>query len=568
MRLRKAVGLSLSVLLTGCFGNSDVALSTPAGNEPVGGARDIFDPPVEPGTRGPQVCKEVLSGAAPVRRLTRDEYNNTIYDLLGDDTAPAAQFSPDGRVGIFESNLGIPVDVLAAQQYQTAAEGIAQRAATKLAQFARCDAAGGSDACAAAFIGGFGKRAFRRPLSSEEQARYLAAYQRARTEGFDYPQAVTLLIEAFLQSPNFLNHIEKGDPSRPAPGGHAMELTSWELASRLSYFFWKSMPDDALFASAESGALATREGVASEARRLLAHPKAKDAVRDFYAQWLELERVDGLVKNTDVFPEFNPTLKTSLRAETEAFVHAVLWEGDARLNTLLTADYTYVDASVAKLYGLSGITSASPVKVQLDPSQRAGLLTHPSLLAIFSYGDMTSPVHRGKFIRERFLCDDLPSPPPDAPLVVPDVGPGATTRERFAAHQNESYCRGCHQFMDPIGLGFEHYDALGRYRAQEHGRDVDASGEIFGETDSKGAFVGARQLAERLAQSDDVNACVLEQMLSYATGRPPTEEDACSLPSLLTSFKAADGNLQEALVMITQTDAFRLRRSYSPEACQ
>ncbi|MGA9524611.1 MAG: DUF1592 domain-containing protein [Myxococcaceae bacterium] len=553
---RNQSAVVLALVFTGCFGTSK-----------------MDSRPVEGETTDPEpvaiTCREgeVFAGAAPVRRLTRAEYNNTVRDLLGDDTEPANVFGTDGKVGLFTSNAGIPVTSFVARNYQTAAQGTAKRAAGKLSQLAPCDMAAGEKACAAAFIERFGKRAYRRPLSSEDQARFMAAYEAARARGLDYPAAVTLLIEAFLQSPNFINHVEKGDPYLPGPGGQTVALTSWEIASRLSYFLWNSMPDDALFAAAESGALSTVEGIAREARRLLADPRAKRGVGDFYAQWLELARLDDLKKNAGRFPEFDNALKRSMRGETEAFLHAVLWEGDARLDTLLTADFTYGDASIAKLYGVAGITDISPVKLQLDRSTRAGLLTQPALMAIHSYSDMTSPIHRGKFIRERLFCDELPSPPAGVNSTLPEVGPGATVRQRLGAHKEVPSCAGCHVLMDPIGFGFEHYDAIGRFRTRENDQhEVDANGEIFGGTDSNGAFYGARELADRLAQSDQVRSCVLESMLAYSTGHPATTEDECSLPTLLSRFKGSGGDLQEALVMTTQTDAFRFRRS--PEACQ
>jgi hypothetical protein len=220
-----------------------------------------------------------------------------------------------------------------------------------------------------------------------------------------------------------------------------------------------------------------------------------------------------------------------------------------------------MNADVAAYYGVSGGPSGSSfARVDLDPSQRAGLLTQPSVLAVNAHADQTSPVHRGKFVRERLLCEPISPPPPNVKAVPPPVDPNATTRDRFIQHSNDPYCSSCHHLMDPIGFGFEHYDSIGLWRDQDHALPIDATGMVSDSKDTNGAFNGAVELAQRLSGSEEVRACVVTQWFNYAHGRPSTNEDSCSMGQLKTAFADAKYDIKELLVALTQTDAFLYRK--------
>jgi len=221
-----------------------------------------------------------------------------------------------------------------------------------------------------------------------------------------------------------------------------------------------------------------------------------------------------------------------------------------------------MNADVAAFYGVSGgPTGNGFVHVDLDPTERAGLLTQPSILAVTSHADETSPVLRGKFVRERLLCEPIAPPPPNVNVTPPSVDPGDTTRQRFSQHETDPYCASCHHLMDPIGFGFEHYDPLGLWRDTDQGQPVDASGQISGSKDADGTFDGAVSLAQRLATSDEVRACVVSQWFTYAHGRPAAAADTCSTGQLEAAFAAAHYDIKALLVALTQTDAFLYRNT-------
>jgi hypothetical protein len=503
----------------------------------------------------------ITPGDAPVRRMTRFEYDNTVRDLLGAQGSAAAAFPADEVSGIFNNQASaLVVTDLLAEGYMTAAESLATAAVQDLAGLTGCDPqATGEDACAAQFIDRFGKHAFRRPLDEGGRALLQGIYTAARAK-WDYPTAIRLVVETALESPRFLYRLEFGMPSPGAKG--VVKLDDHEVASRLSYLLWGSMPDDALFAAADAGELRTKEQVAAQARRLLADPRARDVIENFHTQWLGLAKLDTVDKDTTVYPKYDAQLKATWRAETMAFVTDVILDGPGDVETLLTAPYTMMNADVAAFYGVSGGPSGSGFeRVDLDPTQRAGLLTQPSILAVNAHADQTSPVHRGKFVRERLLCETIAPPPPNVKAVPPPVDPNATTRERFTQHDKDPACATCHRMLDPVGFGFENYDGLGLWRDQDQGLPVDASGEVVGSEDVDGKFVGAVQLAHRLGQSEEVRSCVVKLWFRYGQGRPSTQDDACTVQKLETQFAAAKYDVRELLVALTQTDAFLYRKT-------
>jgi hypothetical protein len=497
-------------------------------------------------------CEPALA-PSPLRRLTRAEYDHTIRDLLGDTSAPAQAFPPDENT--FGYAVGGAVSVLQAEQFAEAAEALASVASPFQLMLPCQPATDGQDVCASAFIERFGKRAYRRPLTGDEVERLTALYRWGMTE-YDYLASLRLVMQAILQSPNFLYRVEAGLPAEAADG--AVPLSQYEIASRLSYFLWATMPDDELFAAADAGTLGTPDEIEAQVRRMLADPKAGDALDTFYRQWLGLEAVEHLTKDPVLYPGFTPEAAESMHAETLAFARHLFFEDDGRLETLLRAPYSFVDRRLAPIYGVS-VPSDSLVLTDLDPDQRSGILTHAAILAANAKADQGSPIHRGKFVRERLLCQPPPPPPPGMAATVPPFDPDQSTRERFAAHRSDATCNSCHQLLDPIGFGFEHYDTIGQYRTADGGAAIDASGEIVETRDANGAFVGVIELAERLAGSEQVEECVVKQWFRYAMRRSDTSDDECTIAIAQDAFDDAGGDMRELVVALATSEAFRTR---------
>jgi hypothetical protein len=533
--------------LAACVGSIGDQSSGPAGDGP--------------GSSSSPICTDgkVRPGRSPIRRMTRIEFDNTVHDLLGDTRKLGSAFAPEEESLGFDNNAdALTMSNLLAEQIMDAAETLSTDAVKHLDTIApKCDVtAEGADACAKKFIASFGKRAWRRPLEDAESAELFDLYTKGKAPTGVHEDGISLVIQRMLQSPFFLYRIERGQPGTEQDG--AIRLTGPETASRLSYLLWSTMPDDALLADADAGKLDTKEGIAEVARRLLKDPRAKVAVANFHAQWLELPKLDTIAKDPTMFPEFDASLRTALETETSKFIDSVFWDS-GKFEDVLLAPYTFVDAKVAGFYGMDPPTSSGFVKVATDPAKRAGILTQGSLLAIRAKSNQSSPIHRGKFVREKLLCQMLPPPPADLVIVPPDLDPKLTTRERFAAHDSNPACSGCHHLMDPIGLGFEHYDAIGRWRDNENGLPIDATGQILDSEDVDGKFDGARDLAQRLAKSQQVQSCMVTQWFRFAYGRGESEDDACSIQAVNQMFQSSGGDMRELLVALTQTDAFRYR---------
>jgi hypothetical protein len=500
----------------------------------------------------------------PLRRLTRSEYQNAVRDLLDVDPAAAKELPADEVTNSFDNNAAVlTVSALHAEKYVLVSEALAKQAVQNLPALVACDAAVlGEEACALAFAKRLGRRAFRHATTADEEQALMTAYAAGRTGG-TYAEGIEVMVRAALQSPSFLYRLETtspADPSRPQ-----IPLSPYELATRLSFLIWSSGPDDALLDAAARGELASRPQVAAKAREMLAQPKARAAIASFFEQWTGARRLDITTKSATAFPLFSPTARRAMAAELPAFVEHVLWSGDHSLKSLLTAPVAFVDSSLAAIYGVTAPASSSEglLRVELPAAQgRAGILTQAGFLSVQSHPDQTSPVLRGKFVRSMLLCQPPSPPPPDLDISLPPLDQGSTARERLAGHLAAgASCSGCHSLMDPIGLAFEGFDAIGRYRESEGGRALDLSGEITGamEPSLAGGFVGVREMAEKLASSSQVRACVTTQWFRYAAGRSEAEADECSLATLRDAFAASDGDVLELIVATTQTDAFWFR---------
>lgn len=490
--------------------------------------------------------------------MTRFEYNRTVSDLLGDDTNPASSFgAEEEKLGFNNNAANLITSQALTEQYMLVAEGVSERATEPLTKNLPCDPVDGEEACAADFIDTFGRRAFRRPLTDAERAMLMAQYTFGRTQE-DFRLGIRMVIETALQSPAFLYRVEFGVPEDEADG--VVPLSSWEMASRLSYFLWGSMPDDELFAAAEAGELETPAQVEAQARRMLEHANARVLVGEFHKQWLDYERVANVTKDAELYPDWSPEIGSLMAQETQSFIEHAIFDDAGSVTTLLSAPYSYMNAELAGFYGVPGNMGEEFTRVDLDPTQRAGLLTMGTLLAINSHTNQTSPTLRGRLIREQLLCDIVPPPPPDVSTEAPTIEPGSTGKDRFEQHTADPACAGCHGLMDPIGFGFENFDTVARYRDEEAGKAVDATGELNG-SDVNGPFDGVVALASKLASSEEVQACYAKQWFRYGYGREDMEEDACTIADIDAKFSQSGGDIKELLVTLTQTDAFLFRKA-------
>jgi hypothetical protein len=372
-----------------------------------------------------------------------------------------------------------------------------------------------------------------------------------------FRRGLTHLVPLLLQDPRFLYRLER----RATAAESVTPLASpWVLASRLSFLLWASVPDEALLDAAQSGQLSTREQVEEQARRMLSDERAERGVLHFYLQWLGLSDFHEVEKDVRLFKVWDDALRADLASETRSFLNGVLNDDDARLETLLTARYSYVNTSLADFYALPVSDAASNQLVFTRFARgvpRAGLLTQGSILAAQAKYNQTDPIHRGKFIREKFFCQIPPPPPPDLVVSPPQLDPRKSTRERFEEHRNEPSCAACHQLLDPVGFAFEHYDATGRYREREGDAPIDATGYLQG-TDVDGPLAGVDGLSSKLLQSQDVRRCVIKQWFRYGFGRGETAADACTLERLEGAFERSQGDLRELVVALTQVDPFLL----------
>jgi hypothetical protein len=480
-------------------------------------------------------------GERLLRRLSRSEYDRTAADLLGIPSDHLSALAPDTVVNGFDNGAdALVVSGLLADQLRAAAEDLAERAAPLLP----CQ----DTLCLEGFVRSFGARAFRRPLSDAEVARYLALHQDLAASG-GFRLGLQWVVTAMLESPYFLYRSEIGD----ADG----LLSPYEIASELSYLLTGTMPDGALFDAAASGALASPDGIAAQVRRLLADPRAKWTFHRFVSAWLRFDLLEQVPKDPAIYPEFaDPALRASMRSESERFVDEVLEHGDATLGELLSAPFTFVDPGLARLYGLPFTGTAAVQKVSLAGAARGGLLTQGAVLSTAARPDSSSPILRGKLVREQLLCQALPPPPPGVVANPPPLDPHQTARQRFAAHDSVQPCAGCHRLMDPIGLGFEDFDGIGRYRTIDGGQPIDASGEIVGSPHSDGRFDGVLDLARTLAASSDVEACFARQWFRFATGLGDGTELEPEVEAFAARFMSRGGDVLDLLAALTEAPHF------------
>ncbi|HYZ84572.1 MAG TPA: DUF1592 domain-containing protein [Bryobacteraceae bacterium] len=514
------------------------------------------------------VAEEQHEPSGPVlRRLTHAQYNNTVRDLLGDDSRVADSFPPEDFVNGFRNQYQAQnTSPLLAEAYTVAAEKLAKKAfaggesssAARNPRIVPCKPSSAADAaCRAQFVKSFGRRAFRRPLTPVELDRYSKLF--AGSAGKSFYDGARTVAETMLQSPNFLLRAEHGlDPKwRP-----------YETASQLSYFLWNTMPDEALLTAAEKGELATADGVERSVRRMLKDDRARQSMNEFLAEWLRFDRLLSTVKDRRTYPLFTAEVAVSMAEETRRLFSDLVWK-DRNFMEFYSAEYSFLSSDLANVYGLK-TPPQEYAKVELPVSSgRGGVLGQGTFLVLTSKPVETSPTARGLFVREQFLCQEVPQPPPGVNTNLPALNKAKpmTNRERLAMHLNNESCAGCHQLIDPIGLGFEKYDAAGQQREKQKitfvpGRGekedfpttveipLDTKGHVAGITDS--AFSTPRELGKILAASAQCQECVVKQVFRYAAGRHETAADRVTIRKAYEMFKGSDFRFQEMLVALTK----------------
>jgi hypothetical protein len=540
------------------LGRVAAALGLAAGALLVGACSSGGDPPLAPVVKVPEdlSCPGSTLTAVPLRRLTRFEYRNAVADLFGTDLDVTALL-PRDELGLGFDNQAATLSFtdLHVEGYLSGALRVADAVrADRTALDAVSGCTDASEDCARTLVERLGERVLRRPVAEAESERLLGLFA-ADYSSDGYAVGAAAVVTALLQSPEFLHRFER----EPAADAAETTLASpWVLASRLSFLFWGSVPDRALLDAGRDGRLATAADVEREARRLVSDARAQRGAEHFYRQWLRLTDFQELEKDSVLFRIWSGALREDLEEETRLFLKSVLWEGDGRLATLFTARYSFTNARLADFYGLPlGDPDRTALTRTAFPADtpRAGILTHGSILATQAKANQTDPIHRGKFVREQLFCQIPEPPPPDLVVSPPRLDPRKTTRERFSQHRADPKCAGCHELLDPVGLIFEHYDAVGQYRETEATVPVDASGYLV-DTDIGGEVNGVLELGQKLAESADVRRCVVRQWFRYAFARSETPEDACTLDALDQAFASSRGNLRELLVSITQTAPF------------
>ena len=387
----------------------------------------------------------------------------------------------------------------------------------------------------------FAATAFRRPLTAEQQQAYVdRQFEAAR----DLDTAVKRVVLFVLKSPRFL-YRERGEGTDP-----------YDVAARLSFSLWDSLPDLELLDAAAAGKLASREQVSAQAERMLPDLRHASKVREFLLQWLKVEQVPDLSKEAGRFPGFGPEVASDLRSSLDLFLNEVVWGKSGDFRQVFLADWVFLNDRLAQFYGADLPAERSFRRITVNARERAGLLTHPYLLATFAYTAETSPIHRGVFLARSILGLTLRPPNEAFTPLPPELHPSMTTRERVALQTKAQACQTCHSMINPLGFTLEHFDAVGRFRDSERGRPIDSTGNYQTRSGSVVQFQGVRDLATFLAASEEVHEAFVEQLFHYLVKQPVRAYGAGELPSLRQSFADGGFNVRKLVVQIAMASAF------------
>lgn len=513
------------------------------------------------GPDGPGTEELELQGPV-LPRLTSAQYRNAVADLLGDDM-PTTPLEQDTNPYLFFS-IGASttsLSELGTGLYEEAAEalsGIVFDDAARREALVGCVPSTPTDSCVAGFISTFGRRAYRRPLTDEEATRWLGVAADL-SEGGDAWLGLRMVVAGMLQSPYFVYRVELGEPDPDDDTRY--RYTAWEMASRLSFTLQNTTPDDVLLDAAADGSLLTREGLEAQARRLLQSPRARDNIQEFFAQYFDLGRLDGLTRSEETYPAFSTSMPESMRTEVKLLVDDFVNRRDNDVRGVFSTRRTFVNSELAALYGVDapGATPVTFVPVELpEDGQRAGLLTLGAFLAMNAHESETSPTLRGKYVRERVLCEEVPAPPDDIDIdITPDPGEEPKTlRDRLEQHRDDPACAACHAFIDPPGMLFENFDSVGAWRTEDNGYPIDATGALDGEP-----LANARELADALVDDERVGRCIVKQVFRHAQSRLDGDGEKAAINELDQLFADNGYRFRELLVALVTHESFRYVRT-------
>jgi Protein of unknown function (DUF1588)/Protein of unknown function (DUF1592)/Protein of unknown function (DUF1595)/Protein of unknown function (DUF1585) len=525
-----------------------VATIDPARRGASGGAGPS-DAPASSAGAGAVAIATLVPAPAGLRPLTLSQYQDTLTDLLGELSLPVVQAETSSVAASLSG-----FSPLLVEQFETAALAAAEQAFTPERRGALVGCSPGTsadDVCVRQFLGKFGRRAFRRALEMPELEAYAALSAGAAAALGDAYAGLQAAVAAFLESPHFLYRVELGEPE-PAAG---FRYTSREMAARLAYLLWNASPDDDLLGAGERGDLVSDAGLSTALERALGDARSHRGVSRWLSDWLELDGLSTLQKDAVALPLMSDTLGAAFRTEITLKSEDLVFGRGADARELFTSQTTFVNAELARLYGLPAPAGSGFAAASLPADgPRAGLLGWGGILALHAKPKKTFPTSRGKFIRMALLCQTIPPPPPNVntSLDLAAAGEVLTARQRLEHHRQNPACAGCHALTDPLGLALEHFDALGGYRADEDGLPIDTNGDLDG-----ASFQDARSLGARLAERPETMGCLVRQLFRFGAGHVETVGEATAMTALEAGFVASGYRIKEALRQVVLSPAFR-----------
>ncbi len=501
---------------------------------------------------------EVEPPEPTLRRLTQAQYANTVADLLGPTVVLPTRLEPDSAADGYLT-VGAAVTTISprgAELYEDAAYSLASQAMADTAvrdAIVPCAPSATVDAdCAGQFVESFGYKAWRRHVTDDEAERLVAIAGTSATALDDFHEGLGFAMAAILQSPNFLFRAELGEPDPGDPG--RTRFTDYEMASRLSYFLWNTTPDDTLLAAAEAGELTTIEGLTEHAERMLADPLARRGLREFYKEQLFLYKLDELSKDPLVYTHMSEDIGPAAQEETLRLFERIVFDDNADYRTIFTTRQTSIDRTLAAIYNVPAPEREGFGLTELPgDGERVGVLGQVSVLALHSHAVSSSATLRGIFVRETLLCQPIPLPPSNANTAIPEAtGETPTLRDRVHQHLTDPGCASCHDLTDHIGLGFEHFDGIGRYRTTDNDYPIDATGEFDGRP-----WQTFPELAEQIATHPDVPYCFTNHMFRYANGHSPELGEMDGVRDLEARFVKSKHSVTSLVLDLIVSPAYR-----------